>query len=184
MEMKKYSGFVWMELAVGALLILLGIFTFLRPGSLLTGIVVIYGLIALITGVDDILTYIRLEKYTGFAPLVSLISGILSVMCGCMLLLYPNAGKWILSLLFPIWFIAHCISRLAHVYIIRMAGQKFFYYFALIINIVGLVLGILMFFNPMLTFMTMRFMGYVVAVYLILLGIDSIMAALDRKDFR
>ena len=41
-----------------------------------------------------------------------------------------------------------------------------------------------MFFNPMLTFMTMRFMGYVVAVYLILLGIDSIMAALDRKDFR
>ena len=101
-----------------------------------------------------------------------------------MLLLYPNAGKWILSLLFPIWFIAHCISRLAHVYIIRMAGQKFFYYFALIINIVGLVLGILMFFNPMLTFMTMRFMGYVVAVYLILLGIDSIMAALDRKDFR
>lgn len=171
-----------MELVVGALLILLGIFTFLRPGSLLTGIVVIYGLIALITGVDDILTYIRLEKYTGFAPLVSLISGILSVMCGCMLLLYPDAGKWILSLLFPIWFIAHCISRLAHVYIIQMTGQKFFYYFTLIVNIAGLILGILMFFNPVLTFMTMRFMAYVVAVYLILLGIDSIVAALGRKD--
>ena len=180
--MKKYSGFVWMELVVGALLILLGIFTFLRPGSLLTGIVVIYGLIALITGVDDILTYIRLEKYTGFAPLVSLISGILSVMCGCMLLLYPDAGKWILSLLFPIWFIAHCISRLAHVYIIQLTGQKFYYYFTFIVNIAGLILGILMFFNPVLTFMTMRFMGYVVAVYLILLGIDSIVAALGRKD--
>ena len=53
--MKKYSGFAWMELIVGALLILLGIFTFLRPGSLLTGIVVVYGLIAVITGVEDIL---------------------------------------------------------------------------------------------------------------------------------
>lgn len=178
--MKKYSGFVWMELIVGVLLILLGVYTFLRPGSLLTGIVAVYGLIALITGVHDILSYIRLEKYTGFAPLMSLISGIFSVMCGCMLLLYPGAGKWILSLLFPIWFIAHCISRLAHVYIIRMTGHKFFYYFALTVNIAGVVLGFLMFFNPMLTFMTMRFMGYVVAVYLILLGIDSIAAAFDR----
>ena len=178
--MKKYSGFVWMELTVGILLILLGVFTFLRPGSLLTGIVAIYGLIALITGIDDILTFIRLEKYTGFAPAVSLISGILSVMCGCMLLLYPDAGKWILSLLFPIWFIAHCISRLSHTYILRMAGQKFFYYFSLIVNIAGLILGILMVFNPVLTFMTMRFMGYIVAVYLVLLGIDSIVAALGR----
>lgn len=173
-----------MELAVGALLILLGIFTFLRPGSLLTGIVAIYGVIALITGIDDILTYIRLERYTGFAPLVSLISGILSVMCGCMLLLYPDAGKWILSLLFPLWFMAHCISRLAHTYIIRMAGRKLLYYFALIVNIAGLVLGFLMFFNPVLTFMTMRFMGYVVAVYLILLGIDSIVAAFGRRDYK
>lgn len=178
--MKKYSGFIWMELVVGALLILLGIFTFLRPGSLLTGIVVVYGMIALITGVEDILIYIRLEKYSGIGSMVSLISGILSVMCGCMLLLYPGAGKWILSLLFPIWFVAHCISRLSHAYIFRMAGQKFFYYFSLIVNIAGLVLGFLMFFNPVLTFMTMRFMGYVVAAYLILLGIDSISAALHK----
>ena len=181
--MKKYSGFFWMELAVGVLLILLGLFTFLRPGSLLSGIVAIYGLIAVITGIDDILTYIRMEKYTGFGPVVSLISGILSVMCGCMLLLYPDAGKWILSLLFPIWFIAHCISRLSHAYILRMAGQKFFYWFSLAVNIAGLVLGILMVFNPVLTFMTMRFMGYIVAVYLILLGVDSIMAAFHRRDF-
>lgn len=172
-----------MELAVGVLLILLGLFTFLRPGSLLTGIVAIYGLIAVITGIDDILTYIRMEKYTGFGPVVSLVSGILSVMCGFMLLIYPDAGKWILSLLFPVWFMAHCISRLTHAYIIRMAGQKFFYWFSLIVNIAGLVLGILMVFNPVLTFMTMRFMGYVAAVYLILLGIDSFVAAFHRRDF-
>ncbi len=178
--MKKYSGFAWMELVVGVLLILLGVFTFLRPGSLLTGIVAVYGLIAVITGVHDILSYIRLEKYTGFASFVSLISGVLSVMCGCMLLLYPGAGKWVLSLLFPIWFMAHCISRLAHVYIIHMTGRKFFYWFSLTVNIAGLALGILMVFNPVLTFMTMRFMGYVAAVYLILLGVDSIAAVSGR----
>lgn len=181
--MKKYSAFVWMELIVGVLLILLGIFTFLRPGSLLTGIVVIYGVIAVITGIDDILTYIRMEKYTGFGPVVSLVSGILSVMCGFMLLVYPDAGKWVLSLLFPIWFIAHCISRLSHIHIYRLSGRNFFYLFTLILNVAGAVLGFLMFFNPMLTFMTMRFMGYIVAVYLMLLGIDSIIAAFHRQDF-
>lgn len=176
--MKKYPGFVWMELAVGVLLILLGIFTFLRPGSLLTGIVVIYGLIAVLTGINDILAYIRLEKYTGFGPLVSLVSGILSVMCGFMLLVYPDAGKWILSLLFPIWFIAHCISRLSHIHIFRLAGMNFFYIYTLVLNIAGVILGVLMFFNPVLTFMTMRFMGYIVAAYLVLQGIHSIVAAL------
>lgn len=178
--MKKYSGFVWMELIVGVLLIVLGIFTFFRPGSLLTGIVAIYGLIAVITGIDDILIYIRMEKYTGFGPIVSLISGILSVMCGFMLLIYPNAGKWILSLLFPIWFIAHCISRLSHIYMLRIAGMKWLYVFTLIVNVVGVVLGVMMFFNPVLTFMTMTFMGDIVAIYLVLLGVDSIVGALHR----
>lgn len=179
--MRKHSGFSWMEMLMGALLIVLGVFTLLRPGSLLTGIVVVYGLFAVITGVDDILTFIRLERYTGFAPIISLATGILSVMCGCMLLLYPGAGKWILSLVFPIWFMAHCISRLSHIYILRMAKRKFLYYFSLIVNIAGLVLGFLMFFHPVMAFMTMRFMGYVVAIYLILLGIDSVIAAWDRK---
>lgn len=180
--MRKYSGFRWMELIIGILLILLGIFTFIRPGSMLTGIVIIYGVIAVIMGIQDIITYVRVEKYTGFGPTLSLISGILSVMCGIMLLIYPNAGKWVLSLLFPIWFIAHCISRLSHVNVHRLTGGKFSYYFTLIVNIIGLVLGIFMFFYPVLTFMTMRVMGYIAAVYLVLLGIDSIVLAC-RKNF-
>lgn len=171
-----------MELIIGILLILLGVFTFIRPGSMLTGIVVIYGVIAIITGIQDIIAYVRVERYTGFGPTLSLISGILSVMCGVMLLIYPNAGKWVLSLLFPIWFIAHCISRLSRVDMLRMTGGRFAYYFTLIVNILGLILGILMFFYPVVTFMTLRVMGYFAAVYLVLLGIDSIVLAFGRSS--
>lgn len=171
-----------MELIIGILLILLGVFTFIRPGSMLTGIVVIYGVIAIITGIQDIIAYVRVERYTGFGPTLSLISGILSVMCGVMLLIYPNAGKWVLSLLFPIWFIAHCISRLSRVDMLRMMGGRFAYYFTLIVNILGLILGVLMFFYPVVTFMTLRVMGYFAAVYLVLLGIDSIVLAFGRSS--
>ena len=41
--MRRRSEFNWMELLEGVLLILLGIFSFTRPGSALTGLVILYG---------------------------------------------------------------------------------------------------------------------------------------------
>ena len=105
--MKKRSGFGWLELVEGILLILLSIYTIIRPDRALTGWIVLYGLIAVIMGVADILLYIRVERFTGFGPIISLVSGALSVMTGVMLLVYPNAGKWVMSLLFPLWFLTH-----------------------------------------------------------------------------
>lgn len=178
--MKKYAGFGWMELIVGILLIALGVLTFVRPDSILTGIVLLYGLIAILMGIEDILIYVRLEKYTGFGPALSLISGIMSVMCGIMLMAYPEAGKWAISLLFPVWFIAHCISRLAHLDRQRLFGG-FCYCFSCAANAIGVVLGFLMLFRPVLSFMTMRAIGYVVAVYLVLLGVESVVLAFSHR---
>ena len=165
--MNKRSCFGWFELVAGMLLIALGIFTFIRPGSVLTWIILIYGFTALVMGIEDIVVYVKFARFTGFGPMLSLISGIMSVMCGIMILAYPEAGKWALTLLFPIWFIAHCISRLAHIGIIRM--------------FVGILLGFFMVFSPALTFVTMRTVAYIAAVYLILFGIESIVAAFGRR---
>ena len=84
--MKSRSSFGWLELIIGILLILLGVFTIVKPGVALTGLVVVYGIVALIMGIADIVLYVRVERYTGFGPMVSLISGILSVMTAIMLL--------------------------------------------------------------------------------------------------
>lgn len=181
MKMNKRSCFGWFELVAGILLIALGIFTFIRPGSVLTWIILIYGFTALVMGVEDIVVYVKSARFTGFGPMLSLISGIMSVMCGIMILAYPEAGKWALTLLFPIWFIAHCISRLAHIGIIRMFECSFYYYFTVAVNIVGILLGFFMVFSPVLTFVTMRTVAYIAAVYLILFGIESIVAAFGRR---
>lgn len=172
--MKRRSGFGWFELAEGIFLILLGLYTFARPDQVLTGIVVLYGVAAVVLGIADILLYVRIERYTGFGPFVSLISGTLSVMTGVMLLVYPGAGRWILSLLFPLWFIAHCVSRLANLNAIRFLSGKALYYFTLVLNIVGLVLGTLMLIDPWFSLLSIRVIG---SGYLILLGIDCIALA-------
>ena len=174
--MKKLSGFGWLELAVGILLVILGIWAFMNPQMAMTGMIFAYGIVAIIMGITDIVMYIRVERYTGLGPLISLISGILSVMSGIMLLVYPGAGIMVLTLLFPIWFIAHCISKLTHLHHIRIVAGTNMYIFTLIINIVGLVLGFMMILSPLFTISTIQ---YFASVYLILLGIDSIVMAIS-----
>lgn len=180
--MSKRS-FGWAELIIGLLLIFLGIFTFARPEGVLTGVIVIYGIIAVILGISDIVLYVKLEKFTGFGPMMSLISGILSVMCGIMLIANPNVGKWTLTILMPVWFIAHCISGLAHLGTIRLMTNNFCYYFSLILNILGLILGIMMIASPALSFLTIHMISYIAAAYLILFGVESVAAAFAKRHF-
>lgn len=179
--MRRRSGFGWLELIIGLLLVVLGILAFLKPELALTSLVFAYGIAAVAMGVADILLFIHVERYTGLGPVLSLVSGILSVMAGIMLAAYPRTGALVLTMLFPIWFIAHCVSRLAHLSHIRLMLGKGTFYLLLAINIIGLVLGILMLFNPIFTLSTIRCFA---SIYLILLGVDSVVMALSSMGRR
>lgn len=179
--MKRRSGFGWLELAIGIILIALGVLAFAQPDLALTGLVFAYGVAAVVVGIADIILYIQVERYTGFGPILSLIAGILSVMSGIMLAVYPRTGVLVLTLLFPIWFIAHCISRLTQLNHIRFVAGSGIYYLALVLNIAGLILGLLMCLRPFFTLATLRwFAGF----YLILLGIDAVVMAVSRMGTR
>ncbi len=172
--MRRRSGFGWLELVAGILLIALGIWAFMDPGLALAGMVFAYGVAAIIIGIADIVLYIQVERYIGLGPVISLIAGILSVMAGIMLLVYPGAGTLALTLLFPIWFIAHCISRLTHLHHIRLIAGNGIYVFTLVINIIGLFLGFMMILEPFFTLTTIR---YFASFYLVLLGIEGVLMA-------
>lgn len=179
--MRRYSNLGWIELIEGILLILLGIYTFVRSDKAIIGFIVVYGVMAVIMGIADILLYIRIERFTGFGPVISLISGTLSVMAGIMLMVYPTAGEIVLTVIFPIWFIAHCISRLSNLNMIRFYSGMTTYYFTLILNIIGLILGIMMLVNPWLSLLSIR---WIVGFYLVLLGVDCIMLSVSRIGSR
>lgn len=179
--MRNRSGFGWLEFITGLCLIIAGVFTLARPDVTLSGLVILFGVLAVAIGVKDIIFFVKVEEYTGFGPTISLISGILSVMAGISIAVYPNAGKWILTLLFPIWFIAHCISKLSHVnHIRRLTGRRYFY-FTVIINSIGIMLGCLLLLLPWITILGV---GYIIGIYLILLGVDGICTAFSRLGNR
>ena len=85
--------------------------------------------------------------------------------------------KWAFSLFFPMWFIAHCISRLSQLPMIRIWTIKWHYYFIMIANIVGLFLGIFMLIRPVAALISL---SYLIGIDLILLGIDSVILAFSR----
>lgn len=175
--MRRRSGFGWLELITGLLAIVLGILVFAVPNLIMTGMVYAFGIAAIVMGAADILLFIRVERYTGFGPILSLVTGIISVMSGVSLLIYPKLGAVILTVLFPVWFIAHCISRLMHLHHIRLIAGSGMYTFTLVVNIIGIVLGFMMLLSPLFTLSAIRcFAG----AYLILLGIDSILMATSR----
>ena len=179
--MRRRSWFGWLELIIGIVLIGLGVLTFVKPDLALTSMVFLYGIAAVIMGIADLILYIQVERYTGIGPILALISGILSVMSGIVLVVYPSTGILVLTVLFPIWFIAHCISRLSHLNHIRLTAGEGMYYFTFATNIIGLILGFMMLLNPLFTLTTIRCFA---SIYLILLGIDSIAMAVSRIGTR
>ena len=46
--MRRKSGFGWLELILGILLVILGIFSMINPNTALTGIVIVYGIAQLL----------------------------------------------------------------------------------------------------------------------------------------
>ena len=172
--MRKNYGIL--ELILGILLICLGLYTFLEPSAVLSGIAAIYGALALVTGVVDIVFYARMERRLGFGPVVSLVSGILSVIAGLLILFNLSAGAWLMSTLFPLWFLAHCVSRLAQLPLTRLTSGGVAFWFSLAINVLGLVLGALLLANPVLSLLSS---GWLIGAYLIALGMDSLFFALS-----
>lgn len=175
--MRKRSGFGWFEFISGLCMLLLGIFTLARPQSMFAGITVLYGAIAISTGICDIVFYIKAERFLGIGPVLALVTGILSVMAGAALLSHPGMGEWILSVLVPVWFIAHCISRLTHLNMIRFVAGRGYYYFSIVLNIFGLILGTVMLCDPIFSILTT---GTLIGIYLILAGAESIVLAFSR----
>lgn len=178
--MNRQSDIGWAELFTGIILIILGVVIMRQPVGILTWIVILCGVLAIFSGIADIVMYVKMERFTGFGPVVSLVTGILGVMAGFMLIAHPGAGTWALAMILPIWIIAHCISRLSHLQYMKMHFGMTYYTISLILNILGLIVGILLLFRPMITLFSM---GILVGAFLIIEGVECILAGLGGRRY-
>jgi uncharacterized membrane protein HdeD (DUF308 family) len=175
-ERKGRKRFGWLQLVLGILLMLAGVYAMLHPVGTVSGEAFLYGVAAVVTGAVDILLYIHLERRTGFGPVFSLVTGIFSLLAGVLILLRPGAGRWYLVILFPVWFLAHCLSNLARLPLTRWVIGSTNYYISLVLNILGLIISFMMMFSPVLSMLSLPLL---ISGYLILLGADSVVSAVQ-----
>ena len=178
--MNRRSDIGWVELFTGIILIILGAVIMRQPVGILIWIVILCGVLAIFSGIADIVLYVKMEHFPGFGPVVSLVTGIPGVMAGFMLIAYPGAGTWALAMILPIWIIAHCISRLSHLQYMKMHFGMTYYTISLILNILGLIVGILLIFRPMITIFSM---GLLVGAFLIIEGAECILAGMGGRRY-
>ena len=101
--MRQQKDINWMELIIGVVCILIGIYTFARPHQALNGFAVAYGILAIIMGIADIAFYVHMERHTGFGPVVEMITGILNIFIGFFLIVCSDVSVLAASVFFPIW---------------------------------------------------------------------------------
>lgn len=160
-----------MELITGILMVILGIISLVEPMDFLSGMIYVYGIIAVITGIVDIVFGIRATSAPVPGSIVALVTGTVSLMAGTMLIISPGMGQWIIAFLFPIWFIAHCISGLCHAGLIRAVSGNGVYTATVVLNALGLILAVLMACSPKYALTSA---AVLIGLFLIILGIQSV----------
>lgn len=178
MEGKSTIG--WLELIKGIVFLALGIIALFLPELAFSATIVFFGIIAILFGLSDVTLYRKFHNSNTSSSvprsseITPLLSGIASIVGGVLLVLNPLIGQWIIGLIIPLWFIAHCASRIISYNTIKKLTNSSAVGIMLWLNIIGLLIGIIMVFNPLLFTISI---GVLVAISFLLIGFGCIVEA-------
>ncbi len=127
---------------------------------------------AFIKGIFELFVRNRLKELTGYKGKMPLIIGIIDILVGVFFLFNIGAGVAALPFVFAVWFIADSVLALFTADLARGVSEG--YWFTIIVNILGILLGIFLLFNPISSALTLSFL---VGFYFMLFGITHIVYA-------
>ncbi|AQP53477.1 hypothetical protein CBF34_08220 [Vagococcus penaei] len=171
--MQKTKQFKLSYLVLGIFFIFVSILSFQRPDEDLLALAILFGITALLKGIFEIVAKRKVQQLLGISSGMLYVIGAIDIIIGLMFLFNLAAGMAALPFIFAIWFTCDSVYGLFELNYAKKVGQGY-YWFSLIINILGIVIGTLLFFNPIASALTVAFL---VGFYLMLAGISYIMAA-------
>lgn len=156
------------SLVLSIILLVLGILTFVHPGSAIRTIVWFIGLGMGLSGLFSLITFFEARSVSQRNLWWALISGILDLIL--MVLLWSNASASfvLLGYLFAIWVLSDSINVLQTSWLTRYPGLN------TALGVLGLLAGIALLFTPMLGAV---YVVYLLGFFAILIGLTSIIRA-------
>lgn len=167
--MREPTYYDWIELVEGILLTMCGLITFVLPVYLPGKLIFLYGIIAAIIGIANIVLYAKSGHEIGTSRIITLIGGSLSVLVGLFLAVHTSMNLSSFAVLYSLWLIAYCLTEAGLLSQERDTREKNLFRAAFWISIAGAVIGmglIIISRGSLNTFKT------VLAAVLTVLGID------------
>jgi uncharacterized membrane protein HdeD (DUF308 family) len=171
--MQEKKNFNWSQFVIGLLFIIVALMSFQNPGGDLVAIVAIFAFIAIFKGIFEIFFRNKAKEFTGvkFGGLV--VIGIIDIVFGIFLLLNMQVGLVVLPFIFAIWFIVDSIWQLTLTNHVKSVGNGY-HVFHVVINVICLIIGISLLFNPISSALTLAFL---VGFYFMMTGITYLISA-------
>lgn len=171
--MAKGRHINWGNFFLGVFFIIAAFIAYTNPLSGLMALTVFFGIVAIIKGAFNLVYRRKIENLVGEKLTGLVILGIVDIIFGIILLFNINFGLVALPILFAAWVIVDAIIGLLTANSARIMG-KGYYWFRLVMNIIAIIIGIMLLFNPVVAALSLAFL---VGFYFMLAGIVNIIEA-------
>ncbi|ULQ59633.1 DUF308 domain-containing protein [Brucepastera parasyntrophica] len=162
-ESKRKFG--WGSFIVGILYIIVALIAFRNPLADMLAITMIFGIMAIVSGI------VLIINRNG--TIYRIVLGVINIIFGIIFLFNLGLTASVLPYVFAVWFIAYAIANLFNLKYVRMMGKGYFW-LSLIINILCIIVGIMLLFNPISSALTIAFLA---GFYFLATGIEAIVYA-------
>ncbi|EOL49227.1 acid-resistance membrane protein [Enterococcus phoeniculicola] len=171
--MEQKRGVDWGNLLMGILFVIVALFSFQNPAGDLIAIVMVFAIFALLKGIFEIFARNKWKELTGYKAKMPLLVGIVDILIGVFFLFNIRAGVLALPFVFAIWFIMDSVLGLFALDLAKSISNGY-YWFTLLVNVLGIFLGVILLFNPLSAALTLSFL---VGFYFMMFGITHIVYA-------
>ena len=160
----------WSSLIIGTLLLIIAVIIFSNPVQNFYTLTWLIGLLIMIGGVIQLLFRRTAKKLVGVNTKLILINGIIDLIFGILVVFNVGASSVFFVFMFAFWFIFSSVIGL-----FTISQQHQLRGLSIIVNILGIILGIVLLFNPM---MGMIFVSTLIAFTFAILGVTYVIDGL------
>ena len=171
----RLSNFNWTSLLLGIIAMIAAMAAFRDPAANLLALTVFFGVTALARGIIQIYAKFALKDTPGVNANVFLLLGIVNILFAIVLLANLWTGMVVLPTLFAVWFIAESLLGLMNAGAARLVGNGY-YWFRIVLGILGILVGASLLFNPVSATLTMAFM---VGFYFMMISVNCFVEAFN-----
>lgn len=166
-ERNRFDPF---SLIIGILTVVVGVLALKNPFASFSTIIFLMAISAIIEGIFKIFEVRNIARSISMNSGWWTFSGIVDILFGILLFFVPNIGGVVIWISIALWFIIDSFFELWLSRFLR-DNNKTYYWFTIIIGILGIVLGAILLFEPAFAISTAVFL---LAFYLLLFGVNQI----------